>query len=82
LNEILHEQPEIKDEVEARDLRCKAKSNPQADFAYNGKPVLHDLSLRIPAGSSMAIVGSDWVGQDYFGQPDSAAFTMPTGDVQ
>ena len=23
----------------------------------NGKPVLHDLNLRVPAGSSLAIVG-------------------------
>ena len=27
------------------------------NFAYDGKPVLHDLNLRIPAGSSIAIVG-------------------------
>lgn len=27
------------------------------DFAYNGIPVLHDINLRIPAGSSLAIVG-------------------------
>ena len=27
------------------------------NFEYEGKPVLHDLNLRIPAGSSMAIVG-------------------------
>lgn len=27
------------------------------NFAYNGIPVLHDINLRIPAGSSLAIVG-------------------------
>ena len=26
-------------------------------FRYNGTPVLHDINLRIPAGSSLAIVG-------------------------
>jgi ATP-binding cassette, subfamily B, multidrug efflux pump len=34
-------------EIEFRDL----------NFAYNGTPVLHDINLRIPAGSSLAIVG-------------------------
>jgi len=65
INEILVEEPEIADgpevkvvgsgpgvkgfegEIEFRNL----------DFAYNGKPVLLDVNLRIPAGSSLAIVG-------------------------
>jgi len=61
INEILVERPEITDdaadksisaapvvgEIEFRDL----------NFAYNGKPVLRDINLRIPAGSSLAIVG-------------------------
>src|SRR6266436_1922934 len=58
LNEILHEQPEIKDEVKARDLQVQGEIEFRGlSFAYDGKPVLHDLSLRIPAGSRMAIVG-------------------------
>src|SRR5229473_502288 len=58
LNEILHEQPEIKDEVEARDLQVQGEIEFRGlNFAYDGKAVLHDLNLRIPAGSSMAIVG-------------------------
>ena len=61
INEILAERPEITDaeadpglgaapiagEIEFRNL----------NFAYNGKPVLHDVNLRIAAGSSLAIVG-------------------------
>src|SRR6202142_4451609 len=39
--------PDILGEIEFRNL----------NFAYNGTPVLHDISLRIPAGSSLAIVG-------------------------
>ena len=38
---------QIQGEIEFRGL----------NFAYNGVPVLHDINLRIPAGSSLAIVG-------------------------
>ena len=38
---------QIRGEIEFRGL----------NFAYNGVPVLHDINLRIPAGSSLAIVG-------------------------
>src|SRR5216684_2539903 len=58
LNEVLHEQPEIKDEVQARELQVQGEIEFRGlNFAYDGKAVLHDLNLRIPAGSSMAIVG-------------------------
>jgi ATP-binding cassette subfamily B protein len=39
--------PDLLGEIEFRHL----------NFAYNGVPVLHDINLRIPAGSSLAIVG-------------------------
>lgn len=38
---------EIEGDIEFRNLR----------FAYNGVPVLHDINLHIPAGTSLAIVG-------------------------
>jgi ATP-binding cassette subfamily B protein len=58
LNEILQEPPEIKNEVEARDRPVEGEIEFRGlNFTYNGKPVLHDLNLRIPAGSSIAIVG-------------------------
>jgi len=58
LNEILQEQPEIKDDVQARDRDVEGEIEFRGlSFEYEGKPVLHDLNLRIPAGSSMAIVG-------------------------
>jgi ATP-binding cassette subfamily B protein len=58
LNEILQEQPEIKDEKNATDLPLEGEIEfRNLNFAYDGKPVLRDLNLRIPAGSSMAIVG-------------------------
>jgi len=59
INELLIEKPEIIDtptldapqqivgDIEFRHL----------SYSYNGAPVLHDINLRIPAGSSLAIVG-------------------------
>ena len=38
---------ELKGDIEFRNL----------NFSYNGVPVLHDINLSIPAGSSLAIVG-------------------------
>src|ERR1700689_255268 len=58
LNEIMNEQPEIKDEPAARDREVEGEIEFRGlNFSYEGKPVLHDLNLRIPAGTSMAIVG-------------------------
>ena len=58
LNEIMNEQPEIKDEPAARDREVQGEIEFRGlNFSYEGKPVLHDLDLRIPAGTSMAIVG-------------------------
>jgi len=58
LNEIMQEQPKISDGPEARDLYVEGEIEFRGlNFEYEGKPVLRDLNLRIPAGSSMAIVG-------------------------
>src|SRR2546430_1559796 len=58
LNEILVEQPQIQDAPQARDLAIEGEIEfRKLSFAYDGKDVLHNLNLRIPAGSSLAIVG-------------------------
>jgi ATP-binding cassette subfamily B multidrug efflux pump len=62
LNEIMQEQPEIKDAPGAQDLDRDLEMSGAIEFrglnfSYEGKQVLHDLNLRIPAGSSLAIVG-------------------------
>jgi len=63
INEILSEKPEIEDGPE---VASTASLPPEItgeiefrhlNFAYNDVPVLHDIQLRIPAGSSLAIVG-------------------------
>jgi ATP-binding cassette subfamily B multidrug efflux pump len=63
INEILHEQPEITDEKEvlaagapSGELRGEIEFR-GLNFAYNGTSVLHDVNLRIPEGTSLAIVG-------------------------
>jgi ATP-binding cassette subfamily B protein len=62
INEILQEKPEIVDDPsvlaapEPRELRGEIEFR-GLNFAYNGTQVLHDINLRIPAGTSLAIVG-------------------------
>jgi ATP-binding cassette subfamily B protein len=64
LNEILQEQPEIKDEPKAQTLAVKGEIEFRGlNFAYDGKTVLRDVHLRIPAGTSMAIVGPTGAGK-------------------
>jgi ATP-binding cassette, subfamily B, multidrug efflux pump len=58
INEIMHEQPEIQDAPGAQDREITGEIEFRAlNFSYDGKPVLHDVNLRVPAGSSLAIVG-------------------------
>jgi len=61
INEILSAQPEIADQPAADLTDSEAVAGAiefrNLNFSYNGTPVLHDINLRIPAGSSLAIVG-------------------------
>ena len=65
INQLLLEKPEIADSAEV--LKADRSVRPtqiegaiefrNLNFAYNGAVVLHDVNLRIQAGSSLAIVG-------------------------
>jgi ATP-binding cassette subfamily B protein len=67
INEILVERPEIEDSAAVKASLERGTHAPRwiegeiefrhLNFSYNGAPVLHDINLRIPAGSSLAIVG-------------------------
>ena len=60
INEILVEKPEIADtsetDPEVREIVGEVEFR-NLTFGYNGAPVLHNINLIIPAGSSLAIVG-------------------------
>jgi ATP-binding cassette, subfamily B, multidrug efflux pump len=63
IDEIMQEKPEITDEPSVllagppdAELRGQIEFH-RLNFAYNGTPVLHDANLKIPEGSSLAIVG-------------------------
>ena len=58
INEIMQEQPEIKDAAGAQDREIAGEIEfRNLNFSYEGKAVLHDVNLRIPGGTSLAIVG-------------------------
>jgi ATP-binding cassette subfamily B protein len=66
INEILTEKPEIQDSPEALAVASNGHGVPaiqgeiefrNLNFCYGDKQVLHDINLRIPTGSSLAIVG-------------------------
>jgi ATP-binding cassette subfamily B protein len=58
INEILIEQPQIKDEAGAEDREITGEIEFRGlSFGYDGKLVLDDVNLLVPAGTSLAIVG-------------------------
>jgi ATP-binding cassette subfamily B protein len=68
INEILVEKPEIEDgeEIQVKNSTSETIAPTQIrgeiefrhlKFSYGSTPVLHDINLRVPAGSSLAIVG-------------------------
>jgi ATP-binding cassette, subfamily B, multidrug efflux pump len=82
INEILLEQPEIEDGPDARERQVKGEIEFRGlHFSYNGKPVLRDLNLRIPAGSSLAIVGPTGSGKTTLVSLIPRIYDAPAGMV-
>jgi ATP-binding cassette subfamily B multidrug efflux pump len=62
IHDLMVEKPEITDAPGVRPPPAERELRGDIEFrnlsfAYNGVPVLHDVNLHIPAGSSLAIVG-------------------------
>ena len=58
INGIMEEQPEIQDAPQAKPLEIEGEIEfRHLNFSYDRKQVLREVNLRVPAGSSLAIVG-------------------------
>jgi ATP-binding cassette, subfamily B, multidrug efflux pump len=83
INEILHERPEIEDHVRAsapREIRGEIEFR-NLRFAYNGAPVLNDINLRVPEGSSLAVVGATGSGKSTLVSLIPRIYDAPPGTV-
>jgi ATP-binding cassette subfamily B protein len=82
LNEILQEQPAIKDEDGVANREVKGEIEFRGlDFEYDGKRVLRNLNLHIPAGTSMAIVGPTGSGKSTLVSLIPRIYDAPPGMV-
>jgi ATP-binding cassette subfamily B multidrug efflux pump len=86
INELLVEKPEIAD----GDRTMPAGASPQIrgeiefrnlNFAYEGTMVLHDINLKIPEGSSLAIVGPTGSGKTTLVDLIPRVYDAPPGTV-
>jgi ATP-binding cassette, subfamily B, multidrug efflux pump len=85
INEILIEKPEIRDHTTAASVSSAgirgAIEFRNLSFAYNGTPVLHDINLTIPDGSSLAVVGPTGSGKSTLVSLIPRIYEAPPGSV-
>jgi ATP-binding cassette subfamily B multidrug efflux pump len=82
LNYILDTHPEIDEAVELVDRELQGEIEfRNLTFAYNGRPVLEDISLRIPKGSTLAIVGPTGSGKSTLAQLVPRLYSAPPETV-
>lgn len=89
INELLTETPEIKDGQVATPAGGGARATEISgeiefrglNFGYNGTAILRDINLRIPAGSSLAIVGPTGSGKTTLVSLIPRIYDAPTGTV-
>jgi ATP-binding cassette, subfamily B, multidrug efflux pump len=88
INEILTAKPEIEDSPALKAIPNLPAQPINGDiefrnlnFSYNGTKVLHDINLRIPAGSSLAIVGPTGSGKTTLVSLIPRIYDAPAGTV-
>ena len=88
INEILTEKPEIEDSPALKAVPNLPAQPIKGDiefrnlnFSYNGTPLLHDINLRISAGSSLAIVGPTGSGKTTLVNLIPRIYDAPPGTV-
>ncbi|HET9216624.1 MAG TPA: ABC transporter ATP-binding protein [Terriglobia bacterium] len=83
LNYILDTEPEVRDKAGiAREFVVRGEIEfRNLSFSYNGKPVLKDISLRIRAGTTVAIVGATGSGKSSLVQLIPRLYNAPPNSV-
>jgi ATP-binding cassette subfamily B protein len=94
IDEIFKEQPDVTDAAISDDFARPALGEAEIpaaidgevefrnlSFSYNGTPVLRDVNLRIPAGSSLAIVGPTGAGKSTVVSLIPRIYDAPRGTV-
>ena len=79
---ILRAEPEIRDEDPVPVTRLRGEVEFRGlDFSYDGRPILRDIHLRVPAGRTVAIVGPTGSGKSTLVSLVPRLFEAPPGTV-
>ena len=82
LREILDRKPAIRDgDLDTVDAIRGDVEFRNLTFSYNGKPVLHDINLRVSAGSTVAVVGPTGAGKSTLVSLLPRLYDAPEGTV-
>ena len=86
IDELLREEPVIDDQAADPTVPADTVLHGEIEFRhlnfnYGETPVLHDISLKIPAGSSLAIVGPTGSGKSTLGSLLSRLYEAPVGSL-